>query len=102
WEDGLLVPSPKELEKLAPCLSFDPSFFECDADVSSFATSCMYHRKRQRISAKLLNQIHATVNLVGIGVMRLLKNVSFNTKTDFPTMDVDQFDGPERVSAEMR
>jgi Zn-dependent peptidase ImmA (M78 family)/DNA-binding XRE family transcriptional regulator len=72
WEDGLLVPSDDEMAKLSLLLKFPVDFFFHPGEIYGFGTCLLFHRKRQAISGKYLNTIHARMNVVGIGIEQLL------------------------------
>ena len=101
WEDGLLTPSDAEIDKLGESLECATALFE-SGDEWQFATCCLYHRKRVALPATLLSTIHARVNLAGIGIGRMLQNVAMTSAIEYPTLDVDEYDGAQRVSQLLR
>lgn len=98
WEDGILVPSKSECSRLAEALDFPDEFLFHPGQVYGFGSCCLYHRKRKSISVKLLNMLHARINVIGLGVERLLANASIENTVDFPRMDIDDYDSPEEIA----
>jgi Zn-dependent peptidase ImmA (M78 family) len=102
WEDGFLKPSDNDVERLVTVLRFPRSFWEHDTGTEAFGTCCMYHRKRQSLPAGFLNTIHARVNIIGLAIVRLLRNVSMDSPLAFPSLDIDEFGSPARVATLLR
>lgn len=101
-EAGLLEPSPSEVERLSQILDFPPPFFSWTDPVYGFATHEMFHRKRQRVTARKLSEIHAQLNLGRIRVSRLLQSAELDGD-GFSRVDPDQFDGdPAEVARAVR
>ncbi|MBL9085458.1 MAG: XRE family transcriptional regulator [Planctomycetales bacterium] len=102
WEDGLRVPSAQEVEKLAQHLQFPVAFF-FQADVLyGFGTCCMYHRKRQSLPIGTLNMIHDRINIMRMGIGRLLKNSQAILPEQFVRMDRDDYESPAKIAALLR
>jgi Zn-dependent peptidase ImmA (M78 family) len=76
-------------------------FFQRDA-IHGFGTCCLYHRKRQTLSTKALNKIHDRINVVSMGLSRLLRNVSFEPPGAFPKFDIDEYGTPQSVAMSLR
>ncbi|WP_339747119.1 XRE family transcriptional regulator [uncultured Rubinisphaera sp.] len=97
WEDGISTPSQEEVEIISDVLQF-PSryFYQPDAPVGP-ELSFMFHRKRRRITVKELNQLHCKVNIIRMGISRLLRPLE-----DFPvqikSMDIDEFGSAQEVA----
>jgi len=101
WEDGLLVPSDDEIEQIARHLQYPTAlFFQQDA-VYGFGTCCLYHRKRKKLPVKTLNTIHDRINVLRIGVSRLLRNVD-ELPVRFERMDIDEYESPEEIARLVR
>lgn len=101
-EDQLATPSAEEAARLAEALHFPLPFFEHDMGSEGFGSCCMYHRKRQSLAAGLLNTLHARINIIGLGIVRLLNNVTMSSTLEFPNLDVDEYEGPSHVAQLLR
>lgn len=101
WEDGLSCPSKEEVPVIEDVLNFPASFFFQTESPCGFATCCLYHRKRKTLPAATLHTIHDRINVLRIGVSRLLRNVA-ELPCQFDRMDVDDFAGPEDVARLVR
>ncbi|QDT43451.1 Helix-turn-helix domain protein [Gimesia alba] len=98
WEDGLLTPSDDEVEGIARYLNYPVDFFFTDQDAQGFGSCCMYHRKRQSLPIKTLSMIHDRINVLGIGVSRLLNNVQFESSATIEQLDIDEYGDPENIA----
>jgi hypothetical protein len=67
-------------------------FFFLSDPIRNFGTSCVYHRKRQSTTQKVLNRLLALVNKRRIQIKRLLKSVDVNDNL-FPRIDIDEHFG---------
>src|ERR1700730_17257824 len=72
-ESGLVSATAQLLPKLARELSFPPKFFVQRHAVVGPSTSEFYHRKRASMPVRLLEQIHALVNIRKFHLERLLR-----------------------------
>ena len=97
WEDGLSLPSEEEIERIARHLQYPVVFFFQQDAVYGFGTCCLYHRKRKKLAVKTLNVIHDRINVMRIGIARLLRNVD-ELPVQFERMDVDEYDSPEQIA----
>ncbi len=101
WEDGLLVPSDDEIQELAQQLQYPPALFFQQDTVYGFGTCCLYHRKRKKLPVRTLNTIHDRINVLRIGITRLLRNVD-ELPLRFECMDIDEFESPEEIARLVR
>lgn len=102
WEDSLSSPAPADLQRLSETLRFPEAFFVYEVRPEPFGSCCMYHRKRQSLPATLLNQIHARVNILRLGIDRLLKNVAMAAALEFPNMDIDEYQSASQIASLVR
>lgn len=101
-EAGLLRPSDDVLKKLCTELDYPEGFFYQDDELYGVDTSILFHRKRVAIGARVLNQIHATVNIRRMHVMRLLRAAEIEPARPFPRFDIEEFNGPQEVAKAVR
>jgi Zn-dependent peptidase ImmA (M78 family) len=100
-ENGLLALPVPDLQALADRLRYPVAFFQHAEHPIGFATCCLYHRKRQSLPVRVLNTLHAQVNIRRINVARLLGAREFHH--EFCRMDIDEYDGsPETVAQLLR
>lgn len=100
-EAGLLPISDDILERLAHALAYPTHFFTMSEPVYGPGTSEFFHRKRSAMSARLLAQIHAMVNIRRIQVARLLRAVEIDDDL-VPELDLDEFGSPEEIARAVR
>ncbi len=91
-EGGVRPPSEALLEALAVELKCPIAFFFVSDPIRNFGSSCVYHRKRQSTTQKVLNRLLALVNKRRIQIKRLLKSVDVNDNL-FPRIDIDEHFG---------
>lgn len=91
-ESGIRDSTVKNLEKIAGFLDYPLDFFFNNGSIYGLGISEMYHRRRQDISNKTLDRIHAQVNIVTMSLNKMLHGVEIGDK-EFRTLDVDEFDG---------
>lgn len=94
-ESGLLEASDDMLSNLSRALDYPEHFFAFDDAVYGAGISgisVLYHRKRQSLSNKIIEKIHAQINIRRIHLARLLKAVELKNN-HFQHYDVDEYDG---------
>jgi Zn-dependent peptidase ImmA (M78 family)/DNA-binding XRE family transcriptional regulator len=111
-EAGLLPVSDEDLAKIAAALEYRESFFRESDDLygidtsviyhRSLETSLVYHRKQATIPVKVLNRVHALLNVRRIHVERLLRSAQIEPKKQFPRYDIDEYESPEAVAQAVR
>lgn len=101
WEDGLLVPSEDETERIAKHLQYPTALFFQQDTVYGFGSCCLYHRKRKKLPVKTLNTIHDHINVLRIGISRLLRNVE-ELPIQVERMDIDEYKSPEEIARLVR
>jgi len=91
-EAGLLQPSDPELQRLARILDRPNQFFSWTDPVYGFATHEMFHRRRQKVSARTLARNHAEMNIRQMQLERLLRAATIDGD-GFQRIDPDEYDG---------
>jgi Zn-dependent peptidase ImmA (M78 family)/transcriptional regulator with XRE-family HTH domain len=97
-EAGLLAPSSDDLRALADHLRYPPSFFAWTDRLYGFETHEVFHRRRQAMTAKALDRVHAEMNIKRMQLERLLRSLDVGDVT-IPSFDPDEYDGDiERIA----
>lgn len=91
-EAGVRAVSEDLLPRLCETLDYPEAFFTQTDAVIGFGTSELFHRRKQSLSNRTLDTIHAQINLRRIHLTRLLKNVDIG-EVNIPLLDVDDYDG---------
>ena len=100
-EAGLLPIADATLDRVAHALGYPPHFFTMREPVYGPGTSEFFHRKRSAMSARLLAQVHAMVNIRRMQVARLLRAVEIDEDL-VPELDLDEFGSPEEIARAVR
>lgn len=98
-ERGMLSVSSENLDAIAATLNYPIDFFyqqEVRTPVSSF-----YYRKRASVSKKALMQFEAQVNIIRMGLDKLLAEVELEDFT-FPKLEVDVHNTPQEAARAVR
>ena len=102
FEHGLIdAPTRESIAKLARALDWPEDFFLRPERRYGFGTTCLFHRKRASLQPTQLRKIEATVNVVRLGIEPLLREIALGD-VEFPVLDVDLFDSPERIAQLVR
>ena len=97
-EQGLLNANDEFLEELSHILNYPKEFFYGESKIHS---GLSYHRKRMSLSAKLLNEIDAKINIRVIHIRKLLKSVEF-INNNIPFWDIEEHTTPEEIAKKLR
>jgi Zn-dependent peptidase ImmA (M78 family) len=101
-EAGLL-PAPDEVvDALAQALDYPRRFFFQADPVYGASTSEFFHRKRQSAPVRVLDQLHARLNIQRIHIDRLLRSVDFTGRGRFERADIDDFGSAEEIARKVR
>ena len=100
YELGWTEISGEFLDALCARLNRPASFFYWNEKV--IAASCLYHRRRARIPAKEMSQLHAQVNILRIQAARLLKHTAIESAYEFFRLDMAKLGGPEKCAQRLR
>lgn len=91
-EAGVRAVSDDVLRGLSETLDYPEAFFAQTDPVVGYGTSELFHRRKQNLSNRTLDAIHAQINLRRIHLTRLLKNVDIG-EVNIPLLDVDDYHG---------
>ena len=91
-ESGIRTATIENLRKIVEILDYPLDFFYNNESTYGLGISEMYHRRRQDISNRTLDRIHAQVNIVTMSLNKLLRGVDIGEK-EFRTLDIDEFNG---------
>ncbi|MFO0851366.1 MAG: XRE family transcriptional regulator [Gemmataceae bacterium] len=97
-EGDMLKLSEADFDRLCRVTEYPPEFFCQTSPIEGFGSACVYHRKRQCLPVKELKVIHATINVVRLQLLRLLKAVDVGARNTFYRFDVDEYGSPEEVA----
>ncbi len=101
-EAGLTHPTKDELERLGDVLCYPSHFFFQDRRVIGAGISELYHRKRQSVSARTLNKVHACASIRIMNIEDLLRSWKYS-ESEIPTLPIDDFEGnPEKIARTIR
>lgn len=68
-------PSDEQLTRLSEALNYPPAFFRQPDPIYGFGIGELFHRRRKTIPAKVLDEVHAEINIRRMTLTRLLKAV---------------------------
>lgn len=88
-EAGLYPASADDVLNLSRVLGFPESFFYQTERRYGLGVNDFYHRKRVRLSARMLDAIHARVEIIRLHMARLLKAVDMKPTYEMPRMDFE-------------
>lgn len=101
-ENGLISATNEDLNGLCGALDYPPRFFRRRWELEGPSIHEMYHRKRSRVAASLLNQVYAVATIQREQLNLLLQSTQ-TIDHDFQAFPVDEFDGDvERVARIVR
>ena len=92
-EAGLSEASDELLAAFAKILDYPESFFFQKDELYGFDTSVLFHRKREGIGAKILDRIHALINIQRMHLEKLLEAAEIDSAKKFPSFDIEDFRG---------
>lgn len=99
WEDGIRVPSDSDIDRIAEVLRRPRDFFFQPDRLFGVDTSFMHHRKRKRVSQGMLNKLHDRINIIRLGIGRLLRNFEeWPVRFEHLDADDERYSGPEQIA----
>lgn len=101
-EAGLKEFLPEQIRQLSHILDYPPAFFVQREVRQGMGASEFYHRKRASLTGRVLNEIHARIDIYRIGVERLLQGAIGEPSRTMPSLDVEDCGGPEEVARLVR
>lgn len=90
-EHGLVQPNDQEVERLAAALKYPTEFFFQAGH--NYAPPVRMHRKRASLSQKVLNRIHAEINIRTLQIRQLLQGATFDPELPLRQLDPEEYDG---------
>jgi Zn-dependent peptidase ImmA (M78 family) len=91
YEAGILVPPDEVIDDFGNALGFPTAlFFE---QAAPYGMPPFHYRRRKKLSAKLLGQIIAEMNIRRIHLAKLLKSFEWKTNAFIPEIDRDEYRG---------
>lgn len=100
YESGWVEIPGDHLDALSAVLGRPRSFFLWNERL--YGASCLYHRRKQRITLKELNKIHAQVNILRIQAARLLEFTKISSDYSFYRLDIHKLGSPEEAARRLR
>ncbi len=101
-EAGLAHPTMDELEKIAAVLCYPNHFFTQKRRIIGPGITELYHRKREAVSARTLNKVHACAAIRIMNIEDLLRSWEYN-KTEIPILPIEDFEAnPEKIARTVR
>lgn len=100
YESGWVEIPADHLVSLSSVLGRPQSFFFWKERL--YGASCLYHRRKQKITVRDLNKIHAQVNLLRMQAARLLQYADVSTDYKFHRLDMKKLGSPEEAARRLR
>lgn len=100
-EGGLRTASGELLQRLSEALHYPPSFFCQPGGTYVSGVSFLYHRKRQSVPSRLLDQIHARISIYQMHLKRLLEAVEL-PPCRIRAVDLNDFESVQDVVRSLR
>ncbi len=100
-ENALQAPNDDVLAALAKAVAFPVEFFFQPDQVYGPSVSEFFHRKRAATSMRLLDRIHAHLNIYRMHIERLLRAAEV-PEHRFPKWDIEEIGGPVEAARAMR
>ncbi len=104
-ENGLVPggPSPDNAECIAAALQFPVGFFYQDDGLAGLPLSVHpFNRKKKKVSARVLKQIHAELNIRLMHLRIFLRAADIHPELPLPHIDVDEGGGPQEIAETIR
>ena len=104
-ENGLLPgdPADETVRKLSAALRVPRDFFfQADRIYGLPISVHPMHRKRAEVGERVLQQLHAELNVRLVHLRKLLAAIELEQERPLPRIDVDDGGGPENVAAAIR
>jgi Zn-dependent peptidase ImmA (M78 family)/DNA-binding XRE family transcriptional regulator len=91
-ESGLREISDEFIPDLSDYLNYPVDFFFQKEKIYGFGPTELFNRKRQSVSSKTLQKIHAQINIRRIQLAKILLGIEI-IENNIPTFDIDEFRG---------
>jgi Zn-dependent peptidase ImmA (M78 family)/transcriptional regulator with XRE-family HTH domain len=92
-ENGMLLVSPEDLQKITKVLNYTEEFFYQQDKVYGLGSSFLFHRQHKDVPMLLQKKIQACINILRMQVDRLLRGVEIESEHSFESLDADEYDG---------
>jgi Zn-dependent peptidase ImmA (M78 family)/transcriptional regulator with XRE-family HTH domain len=102
FESGAITAGEEHVAKLAKFLNYPDEFFFQTEQIRWTGSGCMYHRKRQALTATEYRQLLARVNILRINMWRLLQGTEVDCQNQFFRMDIADYGSAPKVAALLR
>ncbi len=102
FENGVVVPTDDNLQRLADALDYPVEFFSQSDRVYGLGCSFLYHRKRKTMPVPEQRRLLAVLNVYRMQIERLLRTTELESENVFSHMDPEQFGEPEGVAQAFR
>jgi Zn-dependent peptidase ImmA (M78 family)/DNA-binding XRE family transcriptional regulator len=93
YENGMLLVSDEDLEKIATILNYTREFFFQKDQVYGLGSAFLFHRQRKEVPMLLQRKIQAEINILRMQVERLLRGAAIETEASFQRIDIDSYNG---------
>lgn len=90
--------SPEMLTSLTKALNYPESFFKQPGEILPIPLN---YRKRNVVSAKVITEIDANVNIFRLNLEKLLTTIGYDG-TNLPVLDIDKYQTPQECAKQLR
>jgi Zn-dependent peptidase ImmA (M78 family)/transcriptional regulator with XRE-family HTH domain len=101
-ENDLRNLGEEHVEKIAQFLGYPTLLFYEPGFLRDGTSTCLYHRKRKTLPAKVLSRVNATMHIRNINVNHILNGIEVIGQRQFHTLDIDEFGSPTLVARALR
>ena len=91
-----------QLERIANYLEYPLAFFFEPGFLREGTSTCLYHRKRKTLPAKVLSRINATMLVRNINVQHIMNGIEVVGQRQFYNLDLDEFGSPAAAAKSLR
>jgi Zn-dependent peptidase ImmA (M78 family) len=103
FESQLVTPTDLQADVLATTLRIPPQFLSNREPVLGIGSSAYFYRKKVAITSGQRRAFHSSVNVIRLGVKRLLAQVDVESHGQLPKLPLDEYgESPERVAQALR
>lgn len=94
---------PGLLMKFSEALEFPMEFFTQSEELLTFGSSAYFYRKRASLTAADRKRIHSIVNLLRIGLKKMLRHIDVEPRRPLPQLDLEEYgNSPSRAAQALR
>jgi len=91
------------LRRISESLEFPQTFFGQSEELLTFGSSAYFYRKRASLTAADRKRIHSIVNLLRIGLRKMLRHVDVEPRRPLPQLDLEEYgNSPTRAAQALR